>query len=123
MRGSRRIATSSCQHLSSFRHLPLYQLFSRWVQVSVQKESNPKGGDMLRSTARAVLSLLVAAMVVPAVGATTAVERTESDMVQESALIVTGHLTHLRSRWVGRTLVTLATIQVSEAPKGAPGTT
>jgi hypothetical protein len=78
---------------------------------------------MLRSTARAVLSLLVAAAAVPALWATTAVERTESDMVQESALIVTGHCTHLQSQWVGRTLVTLATIQVTEALKGDPGTT
>lgn len=78
---------------------------------------------MLRSTARAVLSLLVAAAAVPAVWATTAVERTESDMVQESALIVTGHCTHQQSQWVGRTLVTLATIQVTEALKGDPGTT
>jgi hypothetical protein len=78
---------------------------------------------MLRSTARAVLSLLVAAAAVPAVWATTAVERTESDMVQESALIVTGHCTHQRSQWVGRALVTLATIQVTEALKGEPGST
>ena len=78
---------------------------------------------MLRSTVRAVLILLIAVLAVPAAWATTAVERTETDMVQESALIVTGHCTSLRSQWVGRTLVTLATIQVTEALKGSPGAT
>jgi hypothetical protein len=78
---------------------------------------------MLRSTARVVvLSLLAAAAALPA-WATTAVERTESDLVQESALIVTGHCTGLQSQWVGRTLVTLATVQVTEALKGSPGST
>jgi hypothetical protein len=79
---------------------------------------------MLRSTARVVLSLLVAATAaVPAAWGTTAVERTESDMVQEASLIVTGHCTQLQSQWVGRTLVTLATVQVTEALKGSPGST
>jgi hypothetical protein len=79
---------------------------------------------MLRSTARvAVLSLLAAAVALPAAWGTTAVERTESDMIQESALIVTGHCTDLRSQWVGRTLVTLATVQVTEALKGSAGST
>jgi hypothetical protein len=76
---------------------------------------------MLRSTVRAVIGFLVAILAVPALWATTAVERTESDMIQESAIIVTGHCTHLQSQWVGRTLVTLATIQVSEVLKGSAG--
>jgi len=79
---------------------------------------------MLRSTARVVvLSLLAAAAALPAAWGTTAVERTESDMIQESALVVTGHCTGLQSQWAGRTLVTLATIQVTEALKGSPGST
>jgi len=76
---------------------------------------------MLRSTVRAVIGFLVATLAVPALWATTAVERTENDMIQESAIIVTGHCTHLQSQWVGRTLVTLATIQVSEVLKGSAG--
>jgi hypothetical protein len=76
---------------------------------------------MLRSTVRAVIGFLVVILAVPALWATTAVERTESDMIQESSLIVTGHCTHLQSQWVGRTLVTLATIQVSEVLKGSAG--
>lgn len=78
---------------------------------------------MLRRTGRVVLSLAVVLAAVPAVWGTTAVERTESDMIQESALIVTGHCTHLQSQWAGRTLVTLATVQVTEALKGSPGST
>jgi hypothetical protein len=79
---------------------------------------------MLRSTARVVvLGLLAATAAIPAAWGTTAVERTESDMVQEASLIVTGRCTQLQSQWVGRTLVTLATIQVSEALKGSPGST
>jgi hypothetical protein len=79
---------------------------------------------MLRSTARvAVLSLLAAAAALPAAWGTTAVERTESDLIQEAALIVTGHCTRLQSQWVGRTLVTLATVQVTESLKGSPGST
>jgi hypothetical protein len=76
---------------------------------------------MLRSTARAAIGLFAAILAVPALWATTAVERTESDMVQEAAIIVTGHCTHLQSQWVGRTLVTLATLQVSEVLKGNAG--
>ena len=76
---------------------------------------------MLRSTVRAATGLLVATLAVPALWATTAVERTENDMVQEAAIIVTGHCTHLQSQWAGKTLVTLATIQVSEVLKGDAG--
>jgi hypothetical protein len=76
---------------------------------------------MLRSTVKAVIGLLVAILAAPALWATTAVERTENDMVREAAIIVTGHCTHLQSQWVGKTLVTLATIQVSEVLKGDAG--
>ena len=76
---------------------------------------------MLRSTVRAAIGLLVATLAVPALWATTAVERTENEMVQEAAIIVTGHCTHLQSQWVGKALVTLATIQVSEVLKGDAG--
>src|SRR3954454_7275254 len=111
-----------CLHSSSLPHLSLYRP-NRKLEVSVQQESQTrKGGDMLRSTARvAVLSLLAAAVALPAAWGTTAVERTEGDMIQESTLIVTGHCTQLQSQWVGRTLVTLATVQVTEALKGSAG--
>jgi hypothetical protein len=78
---------------------------------------------MLRRTARAILGLLVACLVVPGVQATTAVERTEDNLIQDSTLIVAGRCTHLQSQWVGRALVTLATIQVSEVLKGGATST
>ena len=78
---------------------------------------------MFRRTARAILGLLVACLVVPGAQATTAVERTEDNLIQDSTLIVAGHCTHLQSQWAGRTLVTLATIQVSEVLKGGAATT
>jgi hypothetical protein len=77
----------------------------------------------MSSTARAFLGLLVAALAISAAQASTAVERTEADLIQESALIVTGHCTHLQSQWAGNTLVTLATIQVSEVLKGSAAST
>jgi hypothetical protein len=70
-----------------------------------------------------VLCLLAVLSALPAAWATTAVERSESDMVQEASIIVAGRCTDLRSQWAGRTLVTLATIQVSEVLKGSAGTT
>jgi hypothetical protein len=76
---------------------------------------------MLRGTVRAFIGFLVAVLAVSTAWATTAVERTEGDMIQESAVIVAGRCTHLQSQWVGKTLVTLATIQVSEALKGSAG--
>lgn len=72
----------------------------------------------MRSTARAFFGLLVTVLTIPAAQASTAVERTEADLIQESALIVTGHCTQQVSQWAGNTLVTLATIQVSEVLKG-----
>jgi hypothetical protein len=69
----------------------------------------------------AALCLLVAALAVPASWATTAVERTESDLIREAAIIVTGQCTHVQSQWVGRDLVTLATISISEVLKGRAG--
>lgn len=76
---------------------------------------------MLRNAVRAVLCLLAVLSVAPAAWATTAVERTESQMIQEAAVIVTGRCTNLQSQWMDRQLVTLATIQVSEVLKGEAG--
>lgn len=69
----------------------------------------------------AVLCLLVATLAVPALWATTAVERSQTDLIQEAAVILTGQCTGLQSQWVGRDLVTLATISVSEVLKGQAG--
>ena len=75
----------------------------------------------MRQAARVALGLLVAALAVPALQATTAVERTETDLIQESEFIVVGRVAEVRSTWIDRDLVTLATVSVSEALKGAPG--
>lgn len=75
----------------------------------------------MRRVARVVLCLLVAALALTPAWATTAVERTDTDLIQEAAIIVTGHCTHLQSQWLDRTLVTIATISVSEVLKGQAG--
>ncbi|HKV09722.1 MAG TPA: hypothetical protein VJ725_16390 [Thermoanaerobaculia bacterium] len=75
----------------------------------------------MRQAARVALGLLVAALAVPALQATTAVERTETDLIQEAEIIVVGRVAEVRSTWVDNDLVTLATVNVSETLKGAPG--
>lgn len=67
------------------------------------------------------LCLLVAATAVPGLWATTAVERTETDLIQEAELIVVGRVEGQESRWIDRDLVTLVTVSVSETLKGTPG--
>ncbi len=75
----------------------------------------------MRNVARAVLGLLAVALAGTSAWATTAVERTETDLIQEASVIVTGQCTHLQSQWIGRTLVTVATVSVSEVLKGQAG--
>jgi len=75
----------------------------------------------MRYAARAVLGFLATALALTPAWATTAVERTETDLIQEAAIIVTGHCTRLESQWLDRDLVTVATISVSEVLKGAAG--
>jgi hypothetical protein len=53
--------------------------------------------------------------------ATTAVERTETDLIQEAELIVVGRVDGQESRWIDKDLVTLVTVSVTEAIKGTPG--
>ncbi len=76
---------------------------------------------MRHAAKAAVLCLLVAALAVPALRATTAVEHTQTDLIQQAEIIVAGRCTGLQSQWVGRDLVTLATISVSEVLKGQAG--
>jgi hypothetical protein len=75
----------------------------------------------MRRAAKAVLGLLAATLALTPGWATTAVERTDTDLIQEASIIVTGHCTHRQSQWLDRTLVTIATISVSEVLKGQPG--
>lgn len=76
---------------------------------------------MRHAAKAAVLCLLVAALAVPALWATTAVEHTQTDLIQQAEIIVAGRCTGVQSQWVGRDLVTLATISVSEVLKGDAG--
>lgn len=78
---------------------------------------------MRRSSCRSVpgalaILPLVALLVPSALPATTLEEQSLRAMVQQADLIVTGTCTKVESRWLGRTLVTLATISVSETLKG-----
>jgi hypothetical protein len=84
--------------------------------------SFPQGGEeLMKHAARAVLGLLATVLACGPAWATTSLERTESDLIQEASLIVTGHCTHLQSQWIDRDLVTVATITVSEVLKGQAG--
>lgn len=76
---------------------------------------------MKHAARAAALSLLAAVLAVPALWATTAVERSETDLIQEASVIVTGRCTGLQSQWLDRALVTIATISVSEVLKGQAG--
>jgi hypothetical protein len=72
----------------------------------------------MRHLARAALcgaALLVAA---GAVHATTAVEMNENDLIQQASDIVIGKCIAVQSQWIGRDLVTLASIEVTESLKG-----
>lgn len=48
---------------------------------------------------------------------------TMEEMTSKADVIVTGQCVESHSEWVGRSLVTLATIQVAETVKGTPGST
>ena len=72
---------------------------------------------MARSPMSAVLALLAVAAALPA-AATTAVHMSDEDLVRSSDLIVVGRCAEVQSVWVGRDLVTLATVEVGEQLKG-----
>lgn len=72
-----------------------------------------------RSIPTALAILTVAALLVPAgLPATTLQELSLRTMVEQAEVIVTGTCKQVESRWLGRTLVTLATVSVSETLKG-----
>lgn len=72
----------------------------------------------MKRAARALLCATLA-LAAPAVWATTILKQTDGDMIRQSGTIVTGRCTNLETAWVGRTLVTKATIAVDETLKGA----
>ena len=64
----------------------------------------------------------VVLLVASASWATTLARLTDDELIERSSLIVIGQCTEARSAWVGRRLVTLATIAVHEVLKGEPHT-
>ncbi|MES1241894.1 MAG: hypothetical protein ABUT39_09775 [Acidobacteriota bacterium] len=73
---------------------------------------------MSKRVARALLCAAIA-LAAPALWATTVLKQTDSDMIRKSGIILTGHCTNLEPTWVGRTLVTKATIAVDEVLQGS----
>jgi hypothetical protein len=77
----------------------------------------------MKQAAKTALLLLVAALAVPGLWATTAVEHSETDLIQAAEVIVLGRVVDQESRWLDRDLVTVVTVQVSEVLKGEAGST
>jgi hypothetical protein len=61
---------------------------------------------------------LLAALTATAVPATTLQRLSDDELIDGASLIVTGHCRSMESRWVGRTLVTLVTLEVDDTWKG-----
>jgi hypothetical protein len=72
----------------------------------------------MKLTLRAALGLAAGTLIATATWATTVVDKSHATMAQESALIVTGQCSRLASAWLGRELVTVATVRVDEQIKG-----
>src|SRR4029079_18785191 len=78
---------------------------------------------MPRLSARAGGALLAAALVAVPLAATTPVKMSHADLAKTPDLVIPGHCTNLESTWVGRSLVTLATVEVTDTWKGSAGST
>src|SRR5436190_8815929 len=72
----------------------------------------------MRLTLRRALGFAAGALVATSLGATTVVDKSHGTMAREAALIATGQCTQLASAWLGRELVTVATVRVDERLKG-----
>lgn len=72
----------------------------------------------MKLTLRAALGLAAGTLLATATWATTVIDKSHGTMAQEASLIVTGQCSQLASAWLGRELVTVATIQVDEQLKG-----
>src|SRR5262245_40481592 len=64
--------------------------------------------------------ILVGALIADRANATTALALTNRNLAENASLIVTGRCIELRTAWEGRTLVTLATVAVTDTLKGTP---
>ena len=72
----------------------------------------------MKSNLRAASGLAAGILFAASAWATTVVDKSRATMAQESTLIVTGQCSDLASAWIGRELVTVATVQVDEQIKG-----
>src|ERR1044071_146346 len=78
---------------------------------------------MARLSARLGGALLAAPLVAVPLAATTLIKMSHEDLARSADLVITGHCSDLQSTWIGRSLVPLATVQVTDTWKGAPGST
>jgi hypothetical protein len=76
----------------------------------------------MRSIVPSMCSYLIVLLVASGSWATTMVRMTDEELIERSSLIVIGQCTAASSAWMGRRLVTLATIAVYEVLKGEPHT-
>jgi hypothetical protein len=74
----------------------------------------------MKLTLSAVLGLMVLAAAVP-VDATTVRRLANEELTHEADLIVIGKALESKTQWVGRSLYTVVTVQVTEALKGEAG--
>jgi len=79
--------------------------------------------SMARSRFTAFCATLLLAVAAFPAAATTAIHLSDEDLVQSADLIVVGRCAEVRSTWVGRDLVTLATVEVRDQLKGAARST
>lgn len=75
----------------------------------------------MRSKLHTFLCLMVVLALVAGAQATTAIRLSNESMTDQSDLIVIGRAGDVRSEWVGRELVTLVTVSVTEVVKGDAG--
>ncbi len=75
---------------------------------------------MMKRVTKALLWAVVV-LTAPALWATTLLKQTDRDLIRQSGIVLTGRCTHLETAWVGRMLVTKATIAVGEVLKGDAG--
>ena len=67
-----------------------------------------------------IAPLLIAPMAAP-LAATTLVQMSHAEMAKAADVVLTGRATATETTWVGKTLVTLVTVQVGDKLKGDPG--
>ena len=65
---------------------------------------------------------MLLALAVPSLQATTAIQLSDQDLAGQADVVVIGKCVELRTAWIERALVTIATIRVSESLRGSTDT-